>query len=86
MAIASIGSSPINGLRHPPAADTTGWFIWGGEQLSEEPDFFQPLHVGHLLELLPGVSRYLGLAPGWRFLLADDREDLWFDPALLDIS
>jgi hypothetical protein len=86
VAIPSIGSFPINGLRHPPASDTTGWFIWGGEQLSGESEFFQPLHVGHLLELLPGVSAYLGLAPGWRFLLADDHEDVWFDSALLGIS
>ncbi|MEJ6790933.1 hypothetical protein BrevBR_15425 [Brevundimonas sp. BR2-1] len=39
---------PINGLRHPPAGDTTGWYIWAGESLSSDDDFFVPLHVSHL--------------------------------------
>ena len=33
------GILPINGLRHPPEGDTTGWYIWAGEQLSDDPDF-----------------------------------------------
>jgi hypothetical protein len=29
-------------------------------------------------------ARYLGLAPGWRFLIGEDGyEDVWFDPDLL---
>lgn len=39
---------PINGLRHPPAGDTTGWYIWAGGEPSDAPDFFVPLHVEHL--------------------------------------
>lgn len=39
------GLLPINGLRHPPEGDTTGWYIWAGEELSQEPGFFVPLHV-----------------------------------------
>lgn len=74
---------PINGLRHLPEADTTGWFIWAGEGLSGDSDFFKPLHVEHLEQWCPQVLKYLGLAPGWRFLIADDYEDVWFDEALL---
>jgi hypothetical protein len=77
------GLMPLNGLRHPPEADTTGWYIWAGEDLSTEPDFFQPLHVAHLVEWCPPVLKYLGLAPGWRFLIDGEYEDVWFDPALL---
>jgi len=33
------GIYPINGLRHPAEGDTTGWYIWAGEYLSD-PDFF----------------------------------------------
>lgn len=78
------GIVPINGLRHPPANGTTGWYIWAGETLSDADDFFLPLHVEHLAEWCPAVLPYLGLPPGWRFLIADGYEDLWFDPGLLD--
>ncbi len=45
------GILPINGLRHPPVGDTSGWYIWAGEgEPSEDPDFFVPLHVAHLSE------------------------------------
>jgi hypothetical protein len=30
------------------------------------------------------VSLYLALPAGWRFLLAPDHEDVWFDVNLLD--
>ena len=79
-------ATPINGLRHPPVGDTTGWFIWAGEVLSDAADFFVPLHVAHLDEWCPAAAPYLGLPPGWRFLIAGGYEDVWFDPALLDIS
>ena len=77
------GDLPINGLRHPLEYDTTGWYIWGGEELSDDPEFFLPVCVEHLPDWCPMVIRYLGLAPGWRFLIADNYEDVWFDEALL---
>lgn len=75
---------PINGLRHPPVGDTTGWYIWSGEELSSDPDFFQPLHVAHLPDWSPDIVKYLGLPPGWRFLVAPGYEDVWYDASLLD--
>lgn len=77
------GIFPINGLRHPPVGDTSGWYIWAGGEPSEDPDFFLPLHVEHLAEWCPLVIRYLGLPPGWRFLVSNEYEDVWEDPALL---
>lgn len=77
------GMLPINGLRHPPVGDTTGWYIYAGENLSGDQDFFKPLHVQHLDDWCPQVQKYLGLAPGWRFLIAADYEDVWFDQNLL---
>jgi hypothetical protein len=74
---------PINGLRHPPAGDTTGWYIWAGEEPSHDPDFFQPLHVQHLEEWCPLALKFLGLPPGWRFLTDGSHEEIWFDAALL---
>jgi hypothetical protein len=79
------GLLPLNGLRHPPQGDMTGWYIWAGETFSQEPDFFQPLHVAHVAAWCPEVLRFLGLPPGWRFLVAGSYEDVWEDPSLLDI-
>lgn len=76
---------PIHGLRHLPEGDTTGWYIWAGEY-SEDSDFFQPLHVNHLKDWNPIIEKYLGLDPGWRFLIASDYEDVWFDEKLLSVD
>jgi hypothetical protein len=77
------GLQPLNGLRHLPEGDTTGWYIWAGENLSTADDFFEPLHVAHLNELCPAVVPYLGLPAGYRFLIAEGYEDVWFDKTLL---
>ncbi len=74
---------PVNGLRHRPGS-TSGWFIWTGRDLSTADDFFKPLHIRHLIERCPAAMPYLGLAPGFRFLIAPDYEDVWLDPELLD--
>jgi hypothetical protein len=76
---------PINGLRHPLLKNTTGWYIWSGEQFSLDPDFFIPIHAAHLNEQYGEIIKYLGLAPGWRFLFAPSQEDVWFDEQLLQI-
>ena len=79
------GLVPLNGLRHPPDRGTCGWFVWAGETFSEAEDFFEPLHVAHVPEWAPAILPYLGLPPGWRFLIAPGYEDVWFDDALLDV-
>ena len=75
---------PINGLRHTPDPGTCGWFIWSGEELSDEPDFFDPLHVAHLEERVPEILPFLALPAGWRFLYAPGYIDIWFDSKLID--
>lgn len=74
---------PINGLRHTPSGGASGWYIWAGEILSQEPDFFKPLHIEHLKDWEPSIDKFLALPPGWRFLKAGDYEDVWFDASLL---
>ena len=84
IALSTLHRPPLNGLRHLPIGDTTGWYLWGGEDFSSDPQFFQPLHVAHLVEKSPDALPYLGLAPGWRFLLSPSAEvDIWFDSSLL---
>jgi hypothetical protein len=74
---------PINGLRHPPTVATSGWYIWSGEILSANPEFFVPMHASHLAGICPEAIKYLGLAAGWRFLFAPDYEDVWRVASLL---
>ena len=79
------GRLPINGLRHPLQGDMNGWYIWCGDELSSEPNFFSALHTRHLIEKFPEVVRFLGLPPGYRFLIADDYIDVWYDGSLLNV-
>ncbi len=80
------GVMPINGLRHQPEKDTTGWYIWAGQEMSQDEDFFVPMHLEHLQEICPLALKYLGLPAGWRFLITDDGyEDVWQDKSLLKI-
>ena len=84
IALRTLRMLPLNGLRHSPSGDTSGWFIWGGE-LSVDPGFFAPLHVEHLVEEAPTLMPYLAMGPGWRVLLAPDHQDVWYDEKLLGV-
>ncbi len=85
LAVPTLGKLPVNGLRHPPTENMLGWFIWCGAELSEDREFFEPLHVWHLEERCPEVLKFLGLPAGYRFLLAGDHVDVWFDLKLLAV-
>ncbi|HEY4324361.1 MAG TPA: hypothetical protein VGN20_10250 [Mucilaginibacter sp.] len=41
------------------------------------------MHISHLLDIYPTAIDYLGLAPGWRFLIDEEYEDVWYDSNLL---
>jgi hypothetical protein len=75
---------PLHGLRHPPGADTSGWYLWTGE-LQEDVDFFLPWHVAHALDRCPDLRPLLELPPGSRFIYAPDYTDVWQDNSLLDV-
>jgi hypothetical protein len=79
------GLNPINGLRHPAAGDTSGWYIWCGETFSEAADFFDTVHTYHLYDDYPQIAYLFGLPPGYRFLAAGDYLDVWYDASLLDV-
>lgn len=85
VALQTLHLQPLNGLRHAPEGDTTGWYLYGGEDEIPQDDeqFFQPLHVAHLEERCPQALPFLGLPPGYRFLLSGDTIDVWFDPQVL---
>lgn len=74
---------PINGLRHPSKDNNSGWYIWSGEELSKNDDFFKPLHTKHLKKRCPEVLKFLGLPIGYRFITNGDYMDIWYDESLL---
>ena len=80
----TFNSPPIHGLRHPAEPGTSGWFIWeGSSSIPNDDSFFVPMHIIHIVEKWPPLVQYLGLPPGWRFLIAPEYEDVWFDASLL---
>ena len=82
ISLASLENVPLHAARLRPENGTCGWYIYGGEYTTDV-DFYQPLHVAHLVERCPNIVPYLALPPGWRVLLAPDYEDVWFDGELL---
>jgi hypothetical protein len=86
VAIGPMVGKPINGLRHPPESGSSGWFIWAGGEIDQaDGSFFEPMHVSHLPTTYAVVIPYLALPPGWRFQIAPNHEDVWFDEGLLAI-
>ncbi len=82
LAIKTVGLKPIYGMRYAKCKGTTGWYIWCGEY-SDDPDFYDPLCTRHIPDYLPLVLPYLGLAPGYSFIIdADGYEDVWFNEEL----
>jgi len=55
LALSTTGMVPINGVRHMPTEETSGWYLWCGDELSGDPDVFAPVHVEHLAEYMPDV-------------------------------
>jgi hypothetical protein len=85
IALSSLGKQPIHGLRVAPTTATNGWYLWCGGEMSEDPDFFAPLHIEHLSQYLPAAIEYLELPVGYRFVTGGaNYEDVWFDPNLLE--
>lgn len=76
------GRWPVHGMRIQPDHNANGWYIWEGEW-SDDAEFFAPLHVYHLRNWCPQLIPYLRLPVGWRFLIAPEYEDVWFDAALV---
>ncbi|MGI5238609.1 immunity protein Imm33 domain-containing protein [Dactylosporangium sp. CA-139066] len=76
------GIWPIRGLRHQAEGGTCGWFLYAGDY-STDDDFFQPQHARHVLHARPELGAYLGLPPGWGFVLAPSYEDVFQDDGIL---
>ena len=84
IALDTLGTLPIHGVRHNPGDGTCGWYIWCGGEFPEDTDFFKPMHISRVSRYIPEVERFLALPPGYRFLIAGAHENVWYDPELLD--
>jgi hypothetical protein len=84
VATQTMGASPVRGVRRPPAAGASGWFIYAGEDWSEDPAFFQTVSLEELAECCGLALPFLGLPPGWWFQ-TDGAGDYGasYDPRLL---
>jgi len=82
IALETIGKLPVNGVRHTEENGTCGWYIWCGEEMGQDSDFFKPLHVSHIAEYLPEIERFLALPSGYRVLIANEYEDVWYDESI----
>ncbi|SOE36114.1 SMI1/KNR4 family protein [Delftia acidovorans] len=82
IALQTRGQQPVTGMRALPDQECAGWYIWAGDYSSAK-DFFQSVHVGHVLEFWPELLPYLALAPDYRFIIDDEGyEDVWKDPVI----
>jgi hypothetical protein len=87
IALRTMGRTPIRAVRTPPTETTCGWYIFAGDEWSDDPDFYRPLCVEHMAEYCELALPFLALPPGWRFH-TDGREGYGasFDPNLLQID
>ena len=84
IALDTLSSLPIHGMRIEPTEGTNGWYLWCGGEPSSHDDFYAPLCIEHLGEYLPQALEYMSLPPGYRFVIDNSGyEDVWFDSALL---
>jgi len=80
LATSTLKLTPSYGVRMANSDGSSSWYIWNGPR-SESPDFFQPVHAAHLAAYIPSVIKYLGLPPGFRFIIDEaGYEDVWFEP------
>src|SRR3989344_3562444 len=71
---------PINGMRHHAKDDSSGWYVYSGNEQSRADDFFKPHHIKHIYGRCPQIIKYLALPPGYRFQIDDKGyKHVWFD-------
>ena len=82
VAVNTLEQEPIVGIRKKPeSVENVSWFIYGGEQVSNE-EAFETMTVRELQDIMPDVLPYLALEQGFRFMIdGDDYEDVWKEDA-----
>lgn len=82
VALSTVGSQPIYGSRIDDD-DEVEWYIYCGE-FEERDDFYEPISLNHLKEILPQVEQYLALDRGFNFIIDNKGyEDVWHESETL---
>ncbi|MBV9514094.1 MAG: hypothetical protein JO280_08670 [Mycobacteriaceae bacterium] len=68
IALQTLGRVPVHGVRLPPTETTCGWYIYAGDEWSDDPNFYLPLCVEHMAEYCKFALPFFCLPPGWRFM------------------
>jgi hypothetical protein len=85
LAMDTLRTMPIQGMRYPPQEGGSGWYIWGGEQTSQAADFFTAIKVRDIGDYIPNIHPFLDLPPGFRFQTdLRGKQKVWFDGSLLE--
>ena len=82
-ALESKGYLPVNGERVRGKGEESGWYIWCGAHKKDSEAFFQKVSVYELSEMVPLAYAFLGLPPGFKFLIAGGHQRAWLDENLL---
>lgn len=86
LALDTLRTMPLNGMRYPPAEGGSGWYIWGGDTMQESADFFSPIKIRYLGDYVANLLPFLDLPPGFRFRTdTRGKQKVWFDGGLLDV-
>jgi hypothetical protein len=65
--------SPLEGGRHEPDGDMSGWFLTGSDFAGNVSDF-QILHLYHVTSKRPELAKFLALPEGYLFRLRGNEE------------
>jgi hypothetical protein len=74
----------FHGARRRPSEGDSGWYVWAGDEYSDDPTYFVHVSVASLREWCPSALKFLALPAGWRFEMSEDGERAWPDPQLLE--
>jgi hypothetical protein len=84
IALQTMDRSPIHAVRLPPTETTCGWYIFAGDEWSDDPNFYQPMCVEHMAQYCKFALPFLALPPGWRFFTdGKGQYGASFDPKVL---
>lgn len=86
VAVKTLGSHPLNGMRVCPSGETCGWYLWAGGEPSDADDFYEPMCIEHISDYCPAALPFLALPPGWRFLTDGEYSDVWYDATILNTT
>ena len=85
IALQTLDRTPVHAVRLPPTETTCGWYIYAGDEWSDDPDFYQPLCVEHMAKYCENAVPFLALPPGWWFYTdGKGNYEASFDPKLLE--